>query len=210
MDRETRALKNLKASFPTIVRRKPSPSEGFHGDIAIGNTADGIKLFVKIGGRWYTFSSDTVASKDSSVVNFTPSTDGTVAAPSKILSSSDSGKTFVVNISANTAVFQLPPVSNLGANFKFVLSHASNDEGTKDFAIITSVIGEDIIGNIMVAGAVVEIAGISTVQIDTTDGNATYGDWISVFSDGSYWYIDGSIVTSGVDDTNAGHVLDAS
>ena len=55
---EARLLKSTKAELPKVVRRKPYPSDGSDGDIVIGNTSKGIKLFAKIGNKWYTFSSD--------------------------------------------------------------------------------------------------------------------------------------------------------
>ena len=53
---EARLVKSTKAGLPKVVRRKPYPSDG--NDIVLGNTSNGIKLFAKIGNKWYTFSSD--------------------------------------------------------------------------------------------------------------------------------------------------------
>ena len=58
---EARLLKSTKAGLPKVVRRKPYPSDGNDGDIVLGNTSNGIKLFAKIGNKWYTFSSDEQA-----------------------------------------------------------------------------------------------------------------------------------------------------
>ena len=58
MDRDTRILSHTKGFSPKIVRRKPASNDGSDGDIAIGNTPSGIKLFAKIGNRWYSFSAD--------------------------------------------------------------------------------------------------------------------------------------------------------
>jgi len=55
---EVRLLKSTKAELTKVVRRKPYPSDGSDGDIVLGNTSKGIKLFAKIGNKWYTFSSD--------------------------------------------------------------------------------------------------------------------------------------------------------
>tara|TARA_R110002020_G_scaffold426453_2_gene635868 strand:+ start:2287 stop:2661 length:375 start_codon:yes stop_codon:yes gene_type:complete len=55
---EARLVKSTKAGLPKVVRRKPYPSDGNDGDIVLGNTSNGIKLFAKIGNKWYTFSSD--------------------------------------------------------------------------------------------------------------------------------------------------------
>ena len=58
MDRATRLLANTRALTPKIVRVKPTSAEGISGDIAIGNTSSGMKLFVKLGNVWHTFSPD--------------------------------------------------------------------------------------------------------------------------------------------------------
>ena len=58
---EARLLRHTKSYAPKIVKRKPSPSEGSEGDIAIGNTPKGVKLYAKIGNKWYSFSSDEQA-----------------------------------------------------------------------------------------------------------------------------------------------------
>ena len=55
---EARLLRSTTAGLPKVARRKPYPSEGNDGDIVLGNTSKGIKLFAKIGNKWYTFSSD--------------------------------------------------------------------------------------------------------------------------------------------------------
>ena len=52
--RGERVLGHSKSFSPIIVRRKPSQSEGSSGDIALGNTPHGIKLFVKILNKWFT------------------------------------------------------------------------------------------------------------------------------------------------------------
>ena len=61
MDRDTRILSHTKGFSPKIVRRKPASNDGSDGDIAIGNTPSGIKLFAKLGNKWYSFSADKQA-----------------------------------------------------------------------------------------------------------------------------------------------------
>ena len=58
MDRDTRILSHSKGYSPKIVSRKPYNSYGRNGDIAVGNIRGGVKLFVKIGNQWHTFSPD--------------------------------------------------------------------------------------------------------------------------------------------------------
>ena len=58
MNRDIRLLQHRTSDATRIVIQKPFNSEGNNGDLAIGNTSDGIKLFAKINNRWYTFSAD--------------------------------------------------------------------------------------------------------------------------------------------------------
>ena len=58
MSEDLRILQNNKADSTRIVAQKPSNSEGFNGDIAVGNTANGSSLFAKISNAWYEFSSN--------------------------------------------------------------------------------------------------------------------------------------------------------
>ena len=225
-NRDARLLWHTKGYAPKIVMRPPESHEGSNGDIVMGTLSSGTKLFVKINNKWYTFSADRVETNGSNVVNFSAyqtggtSGDGTVTVPNKVLKVEDSGKTFIVDISEFTSVFRLPPVRYAGTNFKFILSHSSDGETSKDLAIITNSTTtnsgsggadvatlEKIVGNIMVAGVVLEIEEESTVQINSSAGVATWGDWLSLVSDGSYWYIDGSTVTASSVVTNEGHVL---
>jgi|TARA_R100000501_G_C2553345_1_gene67026 hypothetical protein len=130
------------------------------------------------------------------VVNLDPSSDGDVSTYTKELSVAESGSIFVCNIADYDCTVKLPAVANAGANYKFILSYASNNEASKNLVVTANAAGEDIVGNIMVAGAVVEVTGNSSIEIDSSAGAATYGDWLSFVSDGSYWYIDGSTVTA--------------
>ena len=57
----TRILRHTKSYAPKVFRRIPFPSEGSEGDIALGNTPSGIKLFAKLGNKWYSFSADKQA-----------------------------------------------------------------------------------------------------------------------------------------------------
>ena len=141
-------------------------------------------------------SNSGASNLDLKVVSIDPASDGDVSTYTTELSADDSGKVFVCNIATYDCTIKLPPVANVGAHFKFILSYASNDENAKNLVITTNAAGEDCIGNIMVAGAVVEIAGNSSIEIDSSAGAATYGDWLSFVSDGSYWYVDGSAVTA--------------
>ena len=52
MDRDLRILNNNKRDATRIVSRKPSSGEGSNGDIAVGDTAKGPMLFLKVKNRW--------------------------------------------------------------------------------------------------------------------------------------------------------------
>jgi hypothetical protein len=56
--RHEKLLDHNKSDIPSIVRKMPSSAEGSDGDMAVGATPSGIKLFAKIAGRWYSFSPD--------------------------------------------------------------------------------------------------------------------------------------------------------
>lgn len=63
MDRELRILNHNKRNVAKTVSRKPSPSEGFNGDIYMGNTPDGIIMYAKVKNKWHGFKPRTA--KDS-------------------------------------------------------------------------------------------------------------------------------------------------
>ena len=135
------------------------------------------------------------------------SEDGSASSFTKEIEVADSGKTYMIDISTYTTTVQLPAVgAAIGCSYKFVLSNSSDDEGTKSFGLFTAATGEDIVGNVMLAGAVLEITG-STLEVDASAAAATHGDWLTVFSDGEYWYCDGSVVTGSALVQNAGHAL---
>ena len=56
--RHEKLLDHNKSDIPSVVRKMPSNAEGSDGDMAVGATPAGIKLFAKIAGRWYSFSPD--------------------------------------------------------------------------------------------------------------------------------------------------------
>ena len=145
----------------------------------------------------YLNSSSGASNWDAKIEHLDPAGDGTVSTYSKELSADDSGKIYVCNIATYDCTVKLPAVASApGMNFKFILSYASNNEASKNLVVTANAAGEDIVGNVMVAGAVLEIAGNSSIELDSSAGAATYGDWLSFVSDGSYWYIDGSVVTA--------------
>ncbi len=121
---------------------------------------------------------------------------GSVATPTKTLTAADSGMTFFVDISTVSVVCTLPAPA-AGLNYKFVLSVASDNEGTKDFLLNTNSDSVDINGSILVNGAHVEVtSATSAVAIDSSAGAATVGDFLEVTCDGTDWYINGSCLSA--------------
>ena len=144
----------------------------------------------------YLNSSSGVSNFDIKVENIDPGSDGDVSTYTKELSANDSGKVFICNIATYDCTIKLPAVATPGLYFKFMLSVASDNEAAKNLVVTANVAGEDVYGNVMLAGAVLEIAGNSSIEIDSSAGAATPGDWLSFLSDGTYWYIDGSVLTA--------------
>ena len=123
----------------------------------------------------------------------TLTTVGTVAAPTKTLTAADSGMTLFCDISTVSIVIQLP-TPEAGLHYKVVLSTASDNENGKDLLIHTGSSSVDMGGNIMIAGAIVEItSATSAISIDSTAGRATVGDYLIFDCDGTDWYVQGSI-----------------
>tara|TARA_R100001079_G_C4413006_1_gene136391 strand:+ start:138 stop:920 length:783 start_codon:yes stop_codon:yes gene_type:complete len=125
---------------------------------------------------------------------FTPAGDGTGAgdnANTKQLEASDSGKTFLINMSANTAAFRLPAVSgNSGVNYGFIMDVTSDGEDTKDFILSTDANAENIMGVVQDAGAIHDIPPTtSVITLDASAGNVGAGDRLFCVCDGTNWYI---------------------
>mgnify|MGYP003149352296 CR=1 FL=1 len=200
-----RFLEYSKASIPKTLNRAPLKSEGSNGDMIIGNIAGGIKLYIKIIGRWYAFSPDKDSSQASNIVNYKADSDGIAASPSRNLLVEESGTTFIIDISSNTAVFKLPSIDFAnGVEYTFIMAVESNDEDTKDFVVLSNntqtspgssgISEQDIQGIIQSAGTTTEITtNTSTVQFNSSTSSApiTTGDFIKFICDGRNWYVHG-------------------
>ena len=68
--REDRALGHKKSGSILSINRIPSNSEGSNGDIAIGLVHKGVRLFVKIIGKWYSFTPDDTNSFENVMQNY--------------------------------------------------------------------------------------------------------------------------------------------
>tara|TARA_R100000329_G_scaffold18339_1_gene18330 strand:- start:51 stop:833 length:783 start_codon:yes stop_codon:yes gene_type:complete len=125
---------------------------------------------------------------------FTPAGDGTGAgdnANTKQLEASDSGKIFLINMSANTAAFRLPAVANnAGVNYGFIMDVTSDGENSKDFILSTDANAENIMGVVQDAGAIHDIPPTtSVITLDSSAGTVGAGDRLFCVCDGTNWYI---------------------
>ena len=201
--RHSRVLNHVKGFSPKIVNKKPESSEGKEGDIAMGTTPNGIKLFIKLGARWYSFSADKTEVEQSKVVNFKSTSIGTVAVPSKFLLPSDSGKTFIVDISDYTAVFKLPPVAtSSGVDYTFIMSEESSgiSASNKDFILITHSTSEDLMGPFHTSGSTSGLGvSRSIIQFDSSDGAIHTGDILKIICNGKAWYLHGITFANNMD-----------
>lgn len=102
------------------------------------------------------------------------------------LTASDSGKVFTLD--AIGEVITLPAVTN-GVNYKFICSVTTV---TSDWTIVSAT--DVISGSAQVAGAVV--ASSEQNLITLVVAKFLPGDWVSLVSDGTNWYVEASVVTT--------------
>ena len=106
----------------------------------------------------------------------------------KTLTADDNGKTFIL-ADAAPGTITLPAVTNTGFRCKVI---AGFDLTTN--AVLASAEGGNMEGAMMVASTVVDVAAAGQLNFVQTADNI--GDWVSVFSDGTYWYSDGRALTT--------------
>ena len=104
------------------------------------------------------------------------------------VTAADSGVTFLLD--AVGEAITLPAVAE-GLNFKFLCTAAV---ATSSWTITAAT--KVISGSAQVAGAVVAAELEDVISLVHTS-KATIGDWVSVESDGTNWYVEGSAVTAG-------------
>jgi hypothetical protein len=150
------------------------------------------KGLIQESGTGVDFATDSVGLNSRRKAE-TLSSVGTVAAPTKTLTAADSGGVFFCDIGTVSVVLQLPTPA-AGLNYKIVASTASDNENGKDLMVHTGATSVDMGGNIMVAGAVLEItSATSVILMDSTAGRTTVGDYFYFECDGTDWYISGSV-----------------
>jgi len=104
----------------------------------------------------------------------------------KTIDYEDNGKTFMLD--GGTGVAITLPLPKKGQTYRFVVGAAY----TTDYVITaTSGIME---GCVLEAGAVQTIAAATTLTLE--DGTENIGDYLEMFSDGTYWYVSGNFLTA--------------
>jgi hypothetical protein len=101
------------------------------------------------------------------------------------LAANESGVT-VYQTAATGLTYVLPPASNVGATYRFVVGAAFATSS----AVIASAEGDNIDGTLIVAGAVVDCRGEDFINF-VHDGEAI-GDFVEVTATGSGWVIGAS------------------
>jgi len=101
----------------------------------------------------------------------------------------DNGKTFILGDAAPGTI-TLPAVTNAGFTCKVIVGSALTSDG-----VLASAEGDNMEGALMVASTVVTVDAAD--QLNFVDTAENIGDWATVFSDGTYWYVDGRALTTG-------------
>lgn len=104
------------------------------------------------------------------------------------LTPADTGKTFLLD--AVGEVITLPAVaSSEGVQYKFICTVTT---ATTDWTIVAAT--DVIYGSAQVAGAVVAASAENTITLVVA--KFLPGDWVTLESDGTNWYVEASVVTS--------------
>lgn len=101
------------------------------------------------------------------------------------LTAADSGKTFMLNAAAGAAITL--PAPSAGVKYKFIVQALF---ATTDWVITAT--GAIMQGSVQEAGAVQAVASATTINLEL--GTDTIGDWITLESDGTSWFVNGGFV----------------
>jgi len=101
------------------------------------------------------------------------------------LTAAESGQ--IIILDAIGEAITLPAVSE-GLNYKFICSVTAV---TTDWTIVAAT--DVIYGSAQVAGAVVPASAENTITLVVA--KFLPGDWVSLISDGTNWYVEGSVVS---------------
>lgn len=108
---------------------------------------------------------------------------GTLAAATT-LTAADGGKTYFLSAAAGAAITLPAPAA--GLKFKFIVASAF---ATTNWTIVTNASANVIFGAVDVNSTLVLGASEDTISFVATA--ETIGDWVTVESDGTNWYVDG-------------------
>lgn len=108
----------------------------------------------------------------------------------KTLTAKDNGKYFQLNAAAGAAVTLPAVASSAGYRVRFTTKALF---ATTDW-VITSAEGDNLEGSLIVAGAVVTVDAADTITFEL--GADNIGDFLDLWSDGTYWYAFGNALTS--------------
>ena len=102
------------------------------------------------------------------------------------LTDSDAGKHILLDAIGEAVTLPSPKA---GLNYKFICTATT---ATSDWTITAT--GAIIYGSAQVAGAVVAASAETTITLVVA--KFLPGDWITLESDGTNWYVEGSVVTA--------------
>jgi hypothetical protein len=102
----------------------------------------------------------------------------------KTLTADDNGKVFILSDAASGDITLPAVATNVGFECKVICGFAI----TSASALISAE-GDNIEGSIVVNGAQVDVDAADQLNFVQTAENI--GDWVSVISDGTYWYAEG-------------------
>jgi hypothetical protein len=108
----------------------------------------------------------------------------------KTLTAADNGKTFILGDAAPGDITLPAVASSAGFKIKVICGFAITSA-----AAVKSAEGDNIEGALMVASTVVDVDAADQLNFVQTAENI--GDWVTVESDGTYWYADGRALTTG-------------
>jgi hypothetical protein len=101
----------------------------------------------------------------------------------------DNGKTFIL-ADADPGTITLPAVTNTGFHCRVICGFAITSNG-----VLASAEGDNMEGAVMVASTVVAVDAADQINFVATAENI--GDEVEVISDGTYWHVRGSALTTG-------------
>lgn len=144
-----------------------------------------------------TITGGTITSSTITTPTITGATDVLeVVTGANTITVAESGKTFALNAATG---FQsiLPAISTTtqtaSAHFRFVVQTAPSGGA---YTIVTgNSLENKLYGVVDVNSTLIQAAARDTITL--CDGSASIGDWIDVYSDGSYWYVRGQAYTAG-------------